>query len=240
MTDAPPPRPRTGRSLQAELDGLTDQVARMGGVAEAMTVAALDAVVRRDTALAQTVIERRAEIAAMQAALEKGVVRLLALWQPLAEDVRQTIAALKISVHLERIGELSGNVAKRTLALNEEDPTVFTRGVDRMGRLVVAHLKEALDSYARRDPERAVSAYLRDDEVDERYNSLFRELLTYMMEDPRSIGPCAHLLFVAKNVERIGDHATHVARLAHEATTGRALARRTRDDGAGPPFGVRP
>lgn len=218
--------PAQGRSLQSARAGLADQVARMGGMTEAMMLAALDAVARRDTVGAQGVIERLHSLCAMQDELEQSVVRMLALWQPLAEDVRGAIAALKISVHLERMGELARNVAERTLALNQEDPTRFTRSVDRMGRLVIGHLSEALDAYARRDAERARAAVLRDDEVDEHYNSILRELLTYMMEDPRAIGVCAHLLFVAKNIERMGDHATHVARLAHGAATGRELDRR--------------
>ncbi len=223
-----------GRSFKAEREALNDHVARMGGVAEAMTIQALDAVVRRDTASAEAVIARLEQLGEMQAELERATVRFLALWQPLAADVRQAVAALKISVHLERVGELARNVAQRALDLNAQEPTHFTRGVDRMGRLVVSHLSEALDAYARRDGERALSAYLRDDEVDEHYNSLFRELLTYMMEDARAIGACAHMLFVAKTIERIGDHATHVARLSHGAVTGRALDRFQGPGKAGP------
>jgi phosphate transport system protein len=197
----------------------------MGGLAEHAVTSSLDAVRRRDTALAKAVIERDARIDEMQRELEKKVIRLLALRQPLAHDLRQAIAALKISSNLERIGDLAKNIAKRTLVLNESEPIELTRGVDRLGRLVIGRLKDVLDAYARGEPELAISVWYRDDDVDQHYNSLFRELLTYMMEDPRMIGSGAHLLFVAKNLERIGDHATNIAEVVHYVVTGEDLPR---------------
>lgn len=213
------------RSFHEDLEYLAGEVARMGGLAEHMTASALDAVVRRDTALARSVIERDARVDAMQRELERQVMRLLALRQPLESDLRHALAALKIASDLERIGDLARNIAKRTLVLNEAEPIVLTRSVDRMGRLVVALLNDVLDAYSRHESERAVTVWLGDETVDEHYNSLFRELLTYMMEDPRMIGPSAHLLFVAKNIERIGDHATNIAEVVHYLVTGEELAR---------------
>ena len=131
---------------------------------------------------------------------------------------------MKIANNLERVGDLAKNIAKRTIVIIESDPMVpLTRSIERMGRLVVSRLKEVLDAYTSNDLDRAMAVWSRDDEVDEHYNSLFRELLTYMMGDPRTITACAHLLFVAKNLERIGDHATNIAEIIHYEITGEDL-----------------
>ena len=211
--------------LLEEVETLANDVARMGGLAEHVTAAALDAAVRRDTALARSVIERDPRIDAMEAAVEAQVMRLLALRQPLAQDLRHALAALKIAGNLERIGDLSKNIAKRTLVLNEMEPLAAMRGVERMGKIVVAHLKEVLDAYSRGRSDLALFVWRRDDEVDEHYNALFREVLTYMMEDPRTIGAGAHVLFIAKNIERIGDHATNIAEAVHFLLTGETIER---------------
>ncbi|MGF1464006.1 MAG: phosphate signaling complex protein PhoU [Maricaulaceae bacterium] len=212
------------KSFSEELAGLTSQVARMGGLAEAMTADALEAVTRRDTDLAHRVIARDTDVDALQTDLERRVIRLIALRQPLAADLRQTIAALKISADLERVGDLAKNIAKRTLVINEAEPIFLTGGIERMGRLVITQLEDVLDAYLTAKIDRAVDAWRRDEDVDAHHNSLFRELLTYMMEDPRMIGPSAHLLFVAKNLERIGDHATNIAEIVHFWITGDDLA----------------
>ena len=139
----------------------------------------------------------------------------------MANDLRRTVAAMKIANNLERVGDLAKNIAKRSLVLAEAEPmTPLNRSIDRMGKLVGSRLKEVLDAYTSNDVDRAVAVWSRDDEVDEHYNSLFRELLTYMMGDPRTITACAHLLFVAKNLERIGDHATNIAEIIHYEITG--------------------
>jgi phosphate transport system protein len=151
----------------------------------------------------------------------------------MANDLRRTVAAMKIAANLERCGDLAKNIAKRTLVLSESEPVMpLTRSIERMGRLVIGRLKDVLDAYTASDVDRAILVWSRDDEVDEHYNSLFRELLTYMMGDPRMITSCAHLLFVAKNLERIGDHATNIAEIIHYEITGEDLvsAKRPKTD----------
>ncbi|MCP5431762.1 MAG: phosphate signaling complex protein PhoU [Alphaproteobacteria bacterium] len=195
----------------------------MGGLCESQLGDSIEAVTRRDSALAQKVIERDAAIDALEQAIEADCVRVLALRQPLAGDLRETVGAMKIAVDLERVGDLAKNVAKRTLVLNREEPVKLTQGLSRMGRQALAQLKEVLDAYSSTSPERALAVWRRDDEIDELYNSLFREFLTYMMEDPRTIGTCTHLLFIAKNLERVGDHATNIAEILYFRHTGRYI-----------------
>jgi len=211
----------TVKSYEDELNTLMAECARMGGQAEAQVADSLEAVVRRDQLLASTVVSRDEKLDALEAEIERKAIRLIALRQPLANDLRRTVGAMKIAHNLERIGDLAKNIAKRSLVLVEAEPmTPLTRSIERMGRLVVARLKSVLDAYTGSDVERAIAVWSRDDEVDEHYNSLFRELLTYMMADPRTITACAHLLFIAKNLERIGDHATNIAEIVHYEITG--------------------
>jgi phosphate transport system protein len=211
----------TVKSYEDELNTLMAECARMGGLAEAQVADALEAVVRRDQSLAGAVVSRDEKLDVLEADIERKSIRLIALRQPLANDLRRTVGAMKIAHNLERIGDLAKNIAKRGLVIVEAEPmTPLTRSIERMGRLVVGRLKSVLDAYTSSDVERAVSVWSRDDEVDEHYNSLFRELLTYMMADPRTITACAHLLFIAKNLERIGDHATNIAEIVHYEITG--------------------
>ena len=214
----------TVRAFGEELKTLTAEVARLGGLAEAQVSDAIDAVARRDSGLAQAVIERDEKLDVLQADIERKAIRLIALRQPVAQDLRHTVAAMKIASQLERCGDLAKNIAKRCMILTQAEPlTPLTRSIERMGNVVAARLKEVLDAYTAADIERAVSVWTRDAEVDEHYNSLFRELLTYMMGDPRTINPCAHLLFIAKNLERIGDHATNIAEIVHFEITGEEM-----------------
>ncbi len=213
----------TVRSFSADLEDLTGDLARMGGLAEDMVSDAIQAITTRDSVLADTVVGRDPQIDALQVEVEKKILRLLALRQPLARDLRQTIAALKIAAELERIGDLAKNIAKRTKTLDQGAPAAALKGVSRMGRLVAAQLKRVLDAYAALETDAASNVWTRDEEVDEHYQSLFREVLTYMMEDPRTISACAHLLFVAKNLERIGDHCTNIAEEIHFLVTGEQL-----------------
>jgi phosphate transport system protein len=212
------------RSYDDDLNSLAAEVARMGGLAEAEVGDALIAVVRRDVALAESVVGRDKQLDEMEADIEKRVIRMIALRQPTAKDLRRTVSAMKIANNLERIGDLAKNIAKRTLVIVDSEPmTPLTRSIERMGRLVSQRLKEVLDAYTSGQVERAIAVWSRDKEVDEHYNALFRELLTYMMGDPRTITPCAHMLFVAKNLERIGDHATNIAEIIHYDITGETL-----------------
>jgi phosphate transport system protein len=213
----------TVRSFSQDLEELSVDLARMGGLAEDMLSDAIQAIVSRDSALADTVVTRDTQIDNLQVEAEKKILRLLALRQPLARDLRQTISALKIAAELERIGDLAKNIAKRAKILDIVEPAAALKGVSRMGRLVIAQLKRVLDAYSAQETEAANKVWTRDEEVDEHYQSLFRELLTYMMEDPRTISGCAHLLFVAKNLERIGDHCTNIAEEVHFLVTGETL-----------------
>ena len=209
------------RSFDEELGQITAEVARMGGLAEAQIGEALDCVLRRDVRLAAEVAARDTVLDAMEADIERQAVRLIALRQPMANDLRHAVAALKIASNLERCGDLAKNIAKRSLILaGSEAATPLSRSIDRLGRLVAARLKDVLDAYTASDIERAVAVWSRDDEIDSHYDSLFRELLTYMMGDPKMITPGAHLLFIAKNLERIGDHATNIAEIIHYELTG--------------------
>jgi phosphate transport system protein len=214
----------TVRAYDEELEGLTAELSRMGGLAEVEVGESIRAIARRDVALAHGVIDRDARLDEIEAEIERRAIRLIALRQPVADDLRRTVAALKISMNLERCGDLAKNIAKRALVIAEADPlTPVTRSIERMGELVAGRLKDVLDAFAARDIDRARQVWQRDQEVDEHYDSIFRELLTYMMGDPRTIASCAHLLFVAKNLERIGDHATNIAEIIVYEITGETL-----------------
>ncbi|MCE9521646.1 MAG: phosphate signaling complex protein PhoU [Alphaproteobacteria bacterium] len=209
------------KSFHDQLEALSTGIVQMGGMCETQLANSIDAIVRRDMALAEQTVALDARVDQLELQIEQQAMRLLALRQPLAIDLRETLAALKISSDLERIGDLAKNVAKRTLAVSRDAPDQhLTQALARMGRQALAQLKNVLDAYAQRDANAAVTVWKRDGEIDELYNSLFRELLTYMMEDPRKIGPSTHLLFIAKNFERIGDHATNIAEIVHYVVTG--------------------
>jgi len=199
------------KSYDQELHRLDNIVAEMGGLAESQLASAIEAVAKRDSDLAAKVIESDAQVDELEREVEALVVRLLALRQPMARDLRQIIAALKISTDLERIGDYATNVAKRSIALDQTPPVRPVHTLPRMSRLAGQMIKDILDAYVERDAEKALQVWLRDEELDEMYTSYFRELLTYMIEDPRNITSGTHLLFMAKNLERIGDHTTNIA-----------------------------
>ncbi len=204
-----------------ELNQIKAEVARMGGLAEAQVVEAVAAVAARDVALAQTVVARDTKLDQMQLDIERKVLRMIALRQPVAQDLRRTVGAMKMSWNLERTGDLAKNIARRGLVIARDEPmTPLTRSMERMGKLVAARLKDALDAYSSGQLEQAMLVWSQDDEIDEHYNSLSQELLASMTSDPRTIGSCAHLLFIGKNLERIGDHATNIAEIIHYELTG--------------------
>ena len=211
----------TVKAYGDELNQLTAEVARMGGLAEAQVADAVDSVARRDIALARAVVDRDTRLDAMHRDIERKAIRLIALRQPVASDLRRTLASMKLAVDLERTGDLAKNIAKRGLILAEGEPMPpLTRSIERMGKLVSMRLRDVLDAYAAAEIDRAIAVWNTDDEVDEHYNALFRELLTYMMGDPRTITAGTHLLFMAKNLERIGDHATNIAETIYYEITG--------------------
>ena len=198
------------KSYDEEQRRLLDEILRMGEMAAAQLEAALDVVERRDDKAAERIIANDDAIDAIEREVDHGVMRL-ALRGPMARDLRTILAALKVAADIERIGDYAANVAKRSMALNMSPPLPHTRGLAPLGRLAVQQVRDVLVAYRDNDAAGAQRVRARDAELDTLYTGLFRELLTYMMEDARAITPCTHLLFMAKNLERIGDHATNVA-----------------------------
>jgi phosphate transport system protein len=196
----------------------------MGGLAEAQVVDAVDAVVRRDVPLAQALIIRDLRLDTLQSEVERRAIALISRHHPAEADLRRAISTLKLAMNLERCGDLARNIAKRSLVLSAGEPLLpLTGAIERMGRLVSARLREVLDAYAAGEVEHALDVWRRDGEVDEHYESLFRELLSLMQTRPDAVAAGAHLLFVAKNLERIGDHATNIAEILHFQMTGQEL-----------------
>jgi phosphate transport system protein len=217
-------QPNAKSNHTAELRALVAEVIRMGGLAEAQVMDAVDAVVRRDVPLAQALIIRDLRLDAMQAGIERRALALIAEPGPSDEDLRRTVSTMKLAMNLERCGDLARNIAKRSLVLSASDPVLpMMSAIQRMGRLVAARLHEVLDAYAAQEMDAAMAVWRRDEEVDEHYESIFRELLMLMAERPETVAPGAHLLFIAKNLERIGDHATNIAEILHFQITGEEL-----------------
>lgn len=213
------------KGFDIDLQGLARLVTEMGGLAEKQIAEAIAALVRLDAALAARVVAEDAKVDTLQHQIEERAVHILARRQPVAVDLREIIAALRICNDLERIGDLAKNIAKRVNALSNgfQFPQLM-RGIERMADMVLSQLKDVLDSYARRDAAKAMAVWRGDEQIDAFNNSLFRELLTYMLEDPRNIGVCIHLVFCVKNIERIGDHATNIAETVYYMIEGQQLA----------------
>ena len=198
------------KSYDEEQRRLLGEILRMGEMAAAQLEAALDVVERRDDRAAERIVANDEAIDAIEREIDHDVMRL-ALRGPMARDLRTILAALKVAADIERIGDYAANVAKRSIALNTSPPLPHTRGLDALGRLAVQQVRDVLVAYRDNDASAAQRVRANDAELDTLYTGLFRELLTYMMEDARAITPCTHLLFMAKNLERIGDHATNIA-----------------------------
>ena len=214
----------TAKAFDVDLQELARKVSEMGGLAEKEIADSVDALARRDGALAQRVIATDISTDQLQREIEEKAILTIARRQPMAVDLREIVAALRLANDLERIGDLAKNIAKRVVALNGDfPPQKLIRGVEHIADLVLEQLKDVLDSYAQRDLAKAIAVWNGDDKIDAMYTSLFRELLTYMMEDPRNITFCTHLLFCAKNIERMGDHATNIAETVYYMVEGRAL-----------------
>jgi phosphate transport system protein len=211
------------KSYDDDLNRLSKMIVEMGGLAESQLAAAIEAVVTRDSELAREVIAGDARVDQLERDLDNLAIRLLALRQPMARDLREIFVALKIASDIERICDYAANVAKRSIALAQTMPIEPTHSLPRMARLAQMLVKEVLDAYVAHDAERALAVWRRDEELDALYSSIFREFLTYMMEDPRNIGACTHLLFMAKNIERIGDHATNIAENLYYLVYGKPL-----------------
>lgn len=211
----------TVRAYDEELASLGNRIAAMGGHAERMVDEAVAALIASDSALAKRVVANDVILDEGQRWIDDQAIRLIARRQPMADDLREIIGAIRISADLERVGDLGKNIAKRVLAISDiSQPIRLFRGIEALATLAMTQLKHVLDVYASRDIDAIGLMRDRDGEIDAMYTSLFRELLTYMMEDPRNITFCIHLLFCAKNIERIGDHATNIAENVIYMTTG--------------------
>jgi len=211
------------KSYEQELKRLRDLISEMGGIVESQVALAAQAVAQGDEQAAMRVVEEDPRVDALEREVETFVIRMLALRQPMAIDLRFIVAALKITGDLERIGDYAANVAKRSVVLGQFSVPFSLSGIANMARLVQENLKQIIDAASSSDAELAITVWNSDQAIDDVYNAIFRELITYMMEDPRNITPCTHLLFIAKNLERIGDHATNIAENVHYAVTGEMM-----------------
>ena len=212
------------RSYDADLEELDRVTVQMGGLAEALLRDAMISLERRDPRLAEQAVASDKTIDLLERQLQDRAVLTIARRQPVANDLRHVLTVLKIAGDLERIGDLGKNVAKRaTVIAGEGHSRQLVAGIVHMGELAARQLKDVLDAFSARDDEKALAVWRSDAGLDALYNSVFRELLTYMMEDPRSIGLCTHLMFAAKNIERIGDHSTNIAENITYLVTGRML-----------------
>ena len=215
----------TTRAFDADLQELAHKIAEMGGIAEQQITDAIEALVKHDIALARRIIAADDQVDARQQEIEEKAIVTIARRQPMAADLREIVGALRISNDLERIGDLAENIAKRVLILAGELPSnEALLQIERMAKLVQVQLRRVLHSYTQHDLAEALDVWRRDAEIDAMNSSLFRELLTYMMENPRNITFCTHLLFCAKNIERIGDHATNIAETVYYIVQGFPLS----------------
>jgi phosphate transport system protein len=214
----------TTKAFDVDLRELTGMVAEMGHLVEKQIADSLDALANRDSELGQRAIALDPNIDTLQHEIEEKAVLTIARRQPMAIDLREIIGAVRIANDLERVGDLAKNIGKRVLPLSEDlHPANLMLGVERMGELVLGRIRQVLDSYANRELELALAVWNGDEEIDSMCTSLFRELLTYMMEDARNITYCLHLMFCAKNIERMGDHATNIAETVYYIIEGRAI-----------------
>jgi phosphate transport system protein len=214
----------TAKSFDIDLQELARMVAEMGGLAEKQVADSIDALAKRDTSNTQGIVAADPRIDGLQHEIEEKAVLTIARRQPMAIDLREIVGALRVANDLERIGDLAKNIAKRVMALDGEfHQNKLLRGVEHMGALVLSQLQEVLDSYGSRDLDKALAVWNGDEQVDALCTSLFRELLTYMMEDPRNITLCIHLMFCAKNIERMGDHATNIAETVYYMIEGHPI-----------------
>ncbi|MCB1464986.1 MAG: phosphate signaling complex protein PhoU [Nitratireductor sp.] len=213
----------TVTAFDDDLKFITRKVVEMGGHAESMIARAIAALVKGDKALAESIVAEDLVLDSLQHELDERIILILAKRQPVAADLREIIGAMRMGNDLERIGDMGKNIARRTKEIDDVvHPRAVVHGLEHLTSLTLEQLKEVLDAYVNKDVAKAREVCDRDDEIDQIYTSLFRELLTYMMEDPRNITFCTHLLFCAKNIERIGDHATNIAETVIYMVTGKS------------------
>jgi phosphate transport system protein len=212
------------KAYDNDIAALKSQLAEMGGIAEEQLANAIQALTRRDVSLADQVISNDQKLDELERRIEEKAILTIAKRQPMAKDLREIMVAIRVSSDIERIGDLAKNTAKRTHAISEALPRKLSTGLARMGQMAQAQLNQVLNAYAQRNDELGLAVWRSDEDLDALYNSIFRELLTYMMEDPRNISLCTHLLFGAKNFERIGDHTTNIAENIHYLIHGKTIA----------------
>jgi len=208
------------KSYEQELGQLRSMMSQMGGIVENQVALALSAIADRNEEAADAAARQDPDVDGLERDVESLAIRLLALRSPMASDLREIVAALKITGDLERIGDYASSIARRSLRIRGSDGQISLSGLRSMGRLVQDNLRRSIDAITQQDSNRAMEVWHADRAVDEYYTALFRELVTYMMEDPRNIRACTELLFIAKNLERIGDHATNIAERVFYAVTG--------------------
>ncbi len=218
-----PMGPHIVSAFDDDLIVIQAKISEMGGLAEDLLASALEAVAKRDDELARKVIETDKRLDALEIEVEELATNTIALRQPMAQDLRVLISALKISSTLERIGDLAKNISKRAMTFSKIGPVQITSSIVRMGRAAQTQLSDVLNAYSARDTEAAVAVWNRDVDIDEMYNALFREVVTYMMEDSRMIGNGSQMLFIAKNLERVGDHTTHISEMIYYIVKGEPL-----------------
>ncbi|MXU66872.1 phosphate signaling complex protein PhoU [Oceanomicrobium pacificus] len=216
--------PHIVSAFDDDLIAVQAKISEMGGLAEELLSNALDAVETRDAELAQQVVEQDRRLNRLEMELEELATQVIALRQPMAQDLRVLLAAIKTGSTLERIGDLSKNIARRAIYLSKSRPVQLSSSIVRMGQMTLGALTEILDAHTSRDTELAVAIWRRDQEIDEVYNAIFREVVTYMMDDNRTIGLGSQLLFIAKNLERIGDLTTHIAENIYYIEQGEPLS----------------
>jgi len=216
------PHDHTVSAYDKELESLREIIARMGGIAESQIAEAVDVLYKRDREAAKLVIAADKQLDELEMQLERDAITIIAKRQPMAADLRAIVSALKMSSDIERIGDYAKNIAKRVEAISSGEVRIV-RTIGNMALLVQKMLKDLLDAYVDNDADKAFDVWVRDEAVDELNNSMFRELLTYMMEDPREVTAATHLLFVSKNIERIGDHVTNMAEIVYYLVKGEVL-----------------
>jgi phosphate transport system protein len=212
------------KSFDEELAQLNDAITRMGQLSQTQLAGAIDALLLRDTTIAAHVVKSDLEVDALERDLDARAVRVLALRQPIARDLRQVLAALRIGIEFERICDFAANIAKRAIALNRHSPDEWINELAELGQLALKLLAGVVAAFRDRDSEKALDVWAHDEQLDDTYTGIYRRLIDFMKADPQRVPVGAHLLFIAKNIERIGDHATNIAESVYYLVTGETLA----------------
>jgi len=222
------------KSFDDELIQLNRAIARMGQLSQIQLAGAIDSLLLRDTTIATHVVKGDFEIDEIERELDARAIRVLALRQPIARDLRQVLSALRIGIEFERICDFAANIAKRAIALNKHSPDEWINEIAELGNLALKLLADVVTAFCERDAEKALAVWAQDEQIDDTYTGIYRRLIDFMKAEPQRVPIGAHLLFIAKNIERIGDHATNIAESVYYLVTGQALtAPRPKGDKSG-------